>query len=506
MKHSLISFSALMFLGASVRSYTAKGATTEKSNLTKPNVLFLFADDQRADALGASGNTYIRTPNIDHLATTGVRFTSAYVMGGHHGAICAPSRAMLMSGKSLFHVYDKLEGVHTMPMHFAENGYETFGTGKWHNLAPNFEASFQKGKNVFIGGMSDHYKFPCRDLGTDRKLSKPVVKGFSTDLFAGAAIDFLNEYSTGRRNQPFFCYVAFTAPHDPRSPRKDYIGMYLPESIPIPENYMKLHPFVFDQLNIRDENLAPWPRTPEIIQESLADYYALISHMDARIGDIIKTLKQKGLFDNTIIVYAADNGLAIGSHGLLGKQDLYEHSINVPLILTGPGIPQDKVSDALVYLYDLFPTLSDLCKLPAPKGIDGKDLTQVIKGDTSGVRNALYTAYRNTARAVRTKEWKIIYYPQRNSTQLFNLKKDPLEINNLAMVSEYQSKKEELMTLLKDFHTATNDTATLYPKTILPLNYDYTKIKQTPDVHQPEYTLKKYFKGADLKEVEKVEH
>jgi len=300
--------------------------------------------------------------------------------------------------------------------------------------------------------------------------------------------------------------VAFTAPHDPRSPRKDYIGIYPPESIPIPGNFKKLHPFVFDQLNIRDENLAPWPRTPEIIQESLADYYALITHMDTRIGEMIETLKKNGLFDNTIIIYAADNGLAIGSHGLLGKQNLYEHSMNVPMIITGPGIPKDKVTDALVYLYDLFPTLSDLCKLPAPTGIDGKDLAPVIKGESSAVRNSLYTAYRNTARAVRTTEWKIIYYPQRNFTQLFNLKKDPLEISNLSALPEYQSKKEELMALLKDFHTATNDTATLYPKTILPLNYDYTKLKQTPDVHQPEYTLKKYFKGVDLKNVEKGAH
>ena len=507
MRHSLIPLSALMLLGSFVNSNAADTPAEKlKTAGTRPNILFLFADDQRADALGASGNTYIRTPNIDHLAKTGVRFTSAYVMGGHHGAICAPSRAMLMSGKSLFHVYDKLEGVHTMPMDFAENGYETFGTGKWHNKAPMFEASFQKGKNVFIGGMSNHYKVPCRDLGVDRKLSKPVIKGYSTDLFAGAAIDYINEYSTGKRDKPFFCYVAFTAPHDPRSPREDYIGMYPPESIPVPGNFKKLHPFQFDQLDIRDENLAPWPRTPEIIQESLADYYALITHMDSRIGDIIETLKKDGLFDNTIIIYAADNGLAIGSHGLLGKQDVYEHSTNVPLIITGPGIPKDKVTNALVYLYDLYPTLSNLCHLQAPKGIDGKDLTQVIKGDSSGVRNALYTAYRNTARAVRTKEWKIIYYPQRNYTQLFNLKMDPLELNNLAMIPEYQSRKEEMMAQLRAFHTATDDTASLNPKTILPLEYDYTKLKQHPDEGQPEYILKKYFKGADLSKVDPIDH
>jgi arylsulfatase A-like enzyme len=464
----------------------------------RPNILFILADDQRADAIGASGNTYIKTPNIDILAKSGVRFSNSYVMGGHHGAISAPSRAMLLSGKSLFHVYDKLEGVHTMPMHFTENGYQTFGTGKWHNGAKMFEASFQNGKNVFIGGMCDHYNVPCQDLGADHKLTAPVKKGYSTDLFADAALGFINGYAGGKRDHPFFCYVAFTAPHDPRSPRKDYIGMYRPESIPLPGNFKKLHPFVFDQLDIRDENLAPWPRTPEIIQESLADYYALITHLDARVGEIIETLKKDGLFDNTIIVYAADNGLAIGSHGLMGKQDLYEHSMKVPVIISGPGIPKDKVSDALVYLYDLFPTLSDLCKLPAPNGVDGKNLVPVLIGKSEGVRNALYTAYRNTARAVRTKEWKLIYYPQHNFTQLFNLMKDPLEISNLAILPEYQPKKKELMALLKELYLANDDTASLEPKTILPLEYDYTKLRQHPDAFQPKYILEKYFKGVDL--------
>ncbi len=464
------------------------------SHAQHPNILFLFADDQRADAIGASGNTYIKTPNIDNLAKNGVRFTSSYVMGGHHGAISAPSRAMLMSGKSLFHVYDKLEGVHTMPMHFAENGYETFGTGKWHNGAKTFEASFQKGKNVFIGGMADHYNVPCQDLGAGHHLTSPVKKGFSTDLFAEAAIGYINEYANSKREHPFFCYVAFTAPHDPRSPRKDYIGMYPPESIPLPGNFKALHPFAFDQLDIRDENLAPWPRTPEIIQESLADYYTLISHLDAKVGEIIETLKKEGLFDNTIIVYASDNGLAIGSHGLLGKQDLYEHSMNVPLIISGPGIPKNKVTNALVYLYDLFPTLSDLCNIPQPNGIDGKNLVPIMMGKSEGVRNTLYTAYRNTVRAIRTNDYKLIYYPQRLYNQLFNLKQDPLEINNLAYLPDFETKKNEMMQLLKEAYTANDDTATLEPKEILPLQYDYKKLKQQPDASQPEYILKKYFK------------
>lgn len=503
MKNSMFPLSTFMLFGTIISCNAEKESKQQK---VKPNILFLFADDQRADALGCSGNTYIRTPNIDKIAESGVRFSNNYVMGGHHGAICAPSRAMLMSGKSLFHVYDKLEGVHTMPMHFAENGYETFGTGKWHNGANTFEASFQKGDNVFIGGMADHYQVPCRTLGPDRKLSEPVTKGFSTDLFADAAISFLNNYAGGIREKPFFCYVAFTAPHDPRSPRKDYIGMYPDGSIPLPGNFKALHPFKFDDLNIRDETLAPWPRTPEIVQESLSDYYALISHLDNRIGDIIETLKKQRLFENTIIIYAADNGLAIGSHGLLGKQDLYEHSMKVPLIISGPGIPKNEVRDALVYLYDIFPTLSDICGLPAPDGVDGKDFTQVLMGKEKEVRSSLYTAYRNTARAVRTNEWKLIRYPQRNYSQLFNLKNDPLEIDNLTELPEYKSKVDELLTLMNEWHTITNDTATMDTKTILPLEYDYKLLKQTPDNLQPDYILRKYFKGIDLKNIKKSEH
>ena len=462
----------------------------------KPNILFLFADDQRADALGCSGNTYIKTPNIDKLAERGVRFSNSYVMGGHHGAICAPSRAMLMSGKSLFHVYDRLAGVQTMPHYFSKYGYITFGTGKWHNEKAAFEATFQKGKNVFLGGMCDHFNVPARDMGPDGKLGEPQSKGYSTDIFAGAAMDFINEYASGNRDKPFFCYVAFTAPHDPRSPRPDYIGMYPDESIPLPGNFKKLHPFAFDELTIRDENLAPWPRTPEIIQASIADYYALISHLDSKIGEIIETLIKQGLFENTIIVYAADNGLAIGSHGLLGKQNLYEHSMKVPTIISGPGIPKEKVKDALVYLYDLYPTLCDICRLPIPEGIDGQNLYRVIIGEKTGVRNSLYTAYRNTVRAVRTDEWKLIRYPQQNYNQLFNLKHDPLEINNLAAAAEYKDKVDEMMGLLKEWYIATDDTMNLSPTRILPMDYDYTKLKQKPDNWQPEYILNKYFKES----------
>jgi len=493
-------------VGAGALGLLSVGCTqsTEKAP-QKPNILFLFADDQRADALGCSENTYIKTPNIDRIAVAGVHFTNSYYMGGNTPAVCAPSRAMLNSGKSLFHICNNipLEGVTTMPEYFRSHGYVTFGTGKWHNGAKSFERSFDDGKNVLIGGMSDHFKVPCRDMESNHKLGKVEIKGYSTDVFSKAATDFLKSYASGNREKPFYCYLAFTAPHDPRSPREDYVGKYPDGTLPLPGNFEKYHPFAFDNMTIRDENLAPWPRTPEMIQKSLSDYYAMISLVDKKVGDIIQLLKENGLYDNTIIVYAADNGLSIGSHGLLGKQNLYEECVKIPLIMAGPGINKGQVSKAFVYLYDIFPTICNLSGLPAPPGVDGKDISPILKGESEGVRTSVFTAYRNTVRAIREGNWKMIRYPDRDITQLYDLASDPLEINNLANDPEYQDKLAELTALMKKKQTETGDTISLTAKHILPSEYDPTKFVQKPDKWQPEYTLKRYFKNTDLKKAEK---
>jgi arylsulfatase A-like enzyme len=459
----------------------------------KPNILFVFADDQRADAVGLTQNNYLKTPTIDALAENGVRFDNCYVMGGHHGAICAPSRAMLMSGKSLFNVYDRLDGVLTFPRYLSQQGYRTFGTGKWHNGATSFEATFQEGENVFLGGMSDHFEVPCQTLMSNGKLGEKSYKQFSTDLFADAAISFLKKQAEQNSDEPFLCYLAFTAPHDPRSPISTYSSQLDTQKVPLPGNFLPYPTFKFDNFNVRDETLAPWPRTPGIIQSSLAEYYALIEHIDDRLASIIETLKKIGDYENTIIVYAADNGLAIGSHGLLGKQNLYEHSTKVPLIISGPGIPKNKVKDALVYLYDIFPTLTDFIEVPQVEGIDGKSLMPIISGKSTSVRETLYTAYRNTVRALRHNNWKLIRYPQINHTQLFNLKDDPLEINNLAALPEQQIRLQNLMQMLENAHDETKDTINLYPINIQEKAYDYRDLKQTPDRHQPQYILEKYF-------------
>lgn len=457
----------------------------------KPNILFLFADDQRADALGISGNPHILTPTLDQLAQEGSRFTNAYVMGGNHGAICMASRAMLLSGKNLFQVYDRLNGVQTMTMDFAKAGYTTFGTGKWHNEKEAFEASFQQAENVFLGGMANHYSISVRDYDAQGKLGEPTSKGYSTDIFAQSAIDFLN--SQKQASNPFFCYVAFTVPHDPYSPEASHINLYPDGSIPLPKNFLPSHPFQFDDLTVRDENLTGWPRKPEVVQMILSDYYALITHLDTQIARIIQALKDNGQYENTIIVYAADNGLAVGSHGLLGKQSLYEHSMKVPLILKGPGVPKGKDFDAFAYIHDIYPTLSELAGIPKREDLDGISLAKVLSGEHKQVREALFTAYRNTVRAVRDQKWKLIRYPERDYTQLFDLENDPEEINNLAELEQYQGQKNQMMALLLASQKSVGDTIPLTASMIKPMEYNPDTLRRKPDQWQPEYILKRYF-------------
>ena len=460
----------------------------------RPNVVFILADDQRADALSIYGNSVVQTPNIDQLAQEGTRFTNAYIMGGHHGAICAPSRAMLMSGLNLFRVYDRLNGVRTMPMAFREAGYRSFGTGKWHNEKEAFEAAFSDANSVYLGGMANHFDVPVRDYGPDGRLGEPVRKGFSTRIFTDACLSFIEQHLIESDTTPFFAYIAYTAPHDPYSPDFDYINRYEPEQIPLPENFLGVHPFNIHDPLVRDENLTGWPRHPDTIQMILADYYGLISQIDDEVGRIIQLLKEKGVYDNTIIVYGADNGLAIGSHGLLGKQNLYEHSIKIPLIIKGPGVPSGKVTDAYAYLLDLFPTLGEMAGVEAPSDIDGLSLMPIIKGDQPSIRNEIFTAYRNVSRALTTPQWKLIEYPGIDHTQLFDLEKDPNEKNNLVANEQWLSTIDSLKLVMQQWQKNLGDTLNLNATPWMEAEYNFSTLKRKPDHWQPQYTLEKYFR------------
>ncbi len=459
----------------------------------KPNILFLFADDQRADTLAALGNPHIKTPNLDALAASGFAFRTNYCFGGNSGAVCMPSRAMLMSGKTWFHIDTvSLKDTRLLPELLCENGYVTFGTGKWHNGQASWLRAFQHGRNVFFGGMSDHTKVPVRDLGPDGKLTEQRTgEKFSSELFADSAIEFLQNHD---REKPFFAYVAFTVPHDPRMPPEVYREMYYRDLPPLPANFLPQHPFDNGMMKGgRDENLAAWPRSEAVIRDQLAEYYGAITHLDGQVGRILEALRQTGQADNTIIVYAADQGLALGSHGLLGKQSVYEHSMRCPLIFAGPGIPRGGSTRAFTYLLDIFPTLCDVIGIQVPSDLEGESLRPLWEGRKERVRDSAFLPFLDIQRAVRDERWKLICYPKISHMQLFDLQNDPDETTNLIDCVEYAEHVQRLLTLMRQWQTKVGDTVELPTQNKRPEAVDLAGRKRVPDQWQPEWIVKKYF-------------
>jgi arylsulfatase A-like enzyme len=462
----------------------------------KPDILFLFADDQRADTIAAHGNPHIRTPNLDKLVAGGFSFRGNYIFGGNSGAVCMPSRAMLMSGKTWFNVDTaNLKDVKLLPELLGENGYVTFGTGKWHNGEESWLRGFQRGKSIFFGGMSDHTKVPVKDLGADGKLTKQRTgEQFSSELFADAAIEFLKQHD-GKK--PFFAYVAFTAPHDPRMPPKKFREEYYRKLPPLPANFLPQLPFDNDAMKGgRDENLAAWPRTEPVIREQLAEYYGLITHLDEQVGRILAVLKQSGHAENTLIIYAADNGLALGSHGLLGKQSVFEHSMKVPLILAGPGIPRGKSTTAFTYLHDIFPTLCDVIGIQPPPNREGESLRPLWEGKKEKIRDSGFLPYIQSQRAVRDERWKLICYPKIKHLQLFDLQTDPDEQTNLTGRADTAEHVQRLMKLMKQWQTKVGDGLALPTENQAPEPVDLTGRKRDPDEWQPDWIVKKYFDSS----------
>lgn len=435
-----------------------------------PNIVFFFADDQRFDTIHALGNSTIITPNMDRLVNAGIAFTHAHIPCGTAGAVCMPSRAMLHSGRSLFHLLGAGQSIpneHTTlgeALHHA--GYRTFGSGKWHNGPASYHRSFSDGDEIFFGGMADHWNVPAfhydpsgrydthlpfipewqtsREVKT-RHADHITAGKHSSELITDAALAFLEDDSSTAA--PFFMYLSFLAPHDPRSMPKKFRDMYRSEDVTLPANFMGGHPFDTGALHIRDEMLAGFPRAPEEIQVHIAEYYAMISHLDSQIGRVLEAIDAKGCLENTIFVFAGDNGLALGQHGLMGKQNCYEHSIRVPLIFAGPGIPAGVRTSAYAYLFDIFPTLCDLTGIPIPDSVDGTSLVNVFRDSGCSPRDTLYFAYTDSQRAVKDRQFKLIEYVRggkRIMTQLFDVVNDPSEKENLAENPAYAPRRAQL--------------------------------------------------------------
>ena len=405
------------------------GATSVKaSGSARPNIVLIVSDDQRWDTIGALGNSEVQTPNLDRLVARGYHFRNTYCMGSMVPAVCLPSRTMLITGRSLWNIPEKPAakvapaGVSLLPKVLKSAGYTTFHSGKGGNVCTFGNAAFDTNFETW-----------------DRTEN-------SATEHADRAIAFLRKQN---ETAPFFLYLAPPVPHDPRLAPTEFRQKYEADRLTLSRNFMPRHPFDNGELSVRDELLAPLPRTPADMRKHLADYYASVSQLDHEVGRILSEIQALGFGENTFVIFTSDQGLAVGGrHGLMGKQNLYEH-VKPPLVLAGPGIPHGS-SDALVYLFDLFPTICDLAGASTPGEVEGKSLIPIMKGETRSLRESLLGAYTGCQRMIRDARWKLIVYKVDGykTTQLFDLDSDPDELHNLADDPSQKSTREQLEAML----------------------------------------------------------
>lgn len=439
----------------------------------RPNILFIFADDLAFDTINAMGYKEVQTPNLDRLVRDGVTFTHAYNMGAWHGAVCVASRTMLNTGRFLWEAKELEPDLKTEQAEgrfwsqiMKRAGYETYMSGKWHvkgidpndifdhvrDVRPGMPNQTPEGYNRPIEGQPDVWRPWDESKGG-------YWKGGThwSVVLRNNAIDFLDRAK--QSDNPFFMYLAFNAPHDPRQSPKAYIEKYPLDHISAPKNFQPLYPdkeAIGCGEDLRDERLAPFPRTEYAVKVHRQEYYALITHTDAQIGKILDALEASGKADDTWIFFTADHGLAVGHHGLMGKQNMYDHSVRVPLMVVGPGVPAGVRIDAPVYLQDVMATTLQLAGVDKPDYMDFNSLLPLISGEKKKSYDLIYGGYMKLQRMICDGEFKLIYYPKIDKSILYDLKNDPLEMNDLADDPRYAEKlaglKEKLIKMEKELN------------------------------------------------------
>ena len=408
----------------------------------RPNILFIIVDDQSPfDLKVYNPKSELESPNVDRLAAEGMVFDGAYHMGSHSGAVCTPSRHMVMCGRTVWHLPNRRgakQGLvpanieqNTMAAVFNRAGYDTVRTCKRGN---SYEGA--------------NKRFTIRNDATKRGGTAETGSAWH----AGNVLNYLNDREKQKDRKPFLIYYGFSHPHDVRDGTPELLKKYgatnhrdkdsVPAANPnqpkLPINYLPEHPFHHGHPGLRDEVKVSgvWERRDErTIRNELGREFACSENIDIQVGRVLKKLEAMGELDNTYIIYTADHGMAIGRHGLQGKQNLCEHTWRVPYIVKGPGIKAGTRAQGNIYLLDSLSTICDLAGIDAPKSSEGKSFKPVLNGKQDVVRDTLYGVYcggtKPGMRSVRKGDWKLIKYDvmdgQVRETQLFNLAQNPHE-------------------------------------------------------------------------------
>ncbi|MFM7181099.1 MAG: sulfatase-like hydrolase/transferase [Verrucomicrobiales bacterium] len=438
---------------------------------TKPNVIFLFSDDQSHETIKAMGHIDIETPNLDKLASQGAIFTHSFNMGAWHGAICVASRTMLVTGRTVWRARaleksldQESKAGRLWPQRMAAQGYETYFSGKWHISTPP-EKCFDHVVNKRPGMPPDVkvcYNRPISGKPDPWSPTDPQFGGFWeggkhwSEVLGDDSIAFIE--NAAKSDKPFFMYLAFNAPHDPRQSPKEYVDRYPLDRIKVPADFLPEYPekeAMGADKKLRDEALAPFPRDEHAVKTHRQEYYAIVTHMDTQVGRILDALEKSGKADNTWIIFTSDHGLACGHHGLMGKQNMYDHSLRVPFIVRGPGVKAGAKIDSPIHLQDAMATALDLAGADL-KDIEFQSVRPMLAGGKGGL-DAVYAAYMDKQRAVIDGGWKLILYPEAKVAKLFNLTEDPQELKNLAAESSLSDRKKALFAKLLELQARYDD-------------------------------------------------
>lgn len=474
---TVLFISSLIFIGC------GKKEKNQEQEKKQPNFLFVLVDDQSPFDLKAyDPNSILETPTIDKLAKEGTVFDEARHMGSMNGAVCTPSRHMIMTGRTVWNlpksagyrdsnVPDSLE-LQTIGAVFNRAGYKTMRTCKEGNSYAAANKQFTVVHDATKRG------------GTEETGSAWHSK---------QVLEYLGAREQAKEKDPFFIYFGFSHPHDVRDGTPELLEKYgainhtdstslplaNPKQPPLQTNYLPKHPFFQGHPGLRDEEQVSgvWKNRDErTIKNELGREYACAENIDIQIGKVLKKLEAMGELENTYIIYTSDHGIAIGRHGLMGKQNLYEHTWRVPFIVKGPGIDAGKRVKGNIYLLDVLPSLCDLAGIEIPKTVQGKSFVPVLKGEKEVVRNVMYGVYAGGTkpgmRTVKKGDWKLIKYDVMDGaireTQLFNLVENPNEYlpehhkigemeTNLANSPKYADKLAEMEALLLEQMIANND-------------------------------------------------
>lgn len=419
----------------------------------RPNFLFILADDQAPYSIGAYGNEVCQTPNIDAIAQRGMRFDGAYHMGAFQGAVCTASRHMIMSGRTLWHIPGAVSRNKVLSQLHPEQKYDTQNRHipamlEASTLAAVFNQAGYDTMRTCKRGNS--YAAANRQFQIVREATNRKVGPDGSRWHAEQVLEYLTQRAETKDEDPFLIYFGFSHPHDPRYASEENLTKYgatnefaaggeVSANAPaLPANYLAEHPFHHGHPGLRDEVAVQGVmerRDEATIRNEKGREYACIENMDAEIGRVLQRLEAMGELENTYVIFTADHGIAVGRHGLMGKQNLYEHSWRVPYVVAGPGI-KPGTAQGNIYLLDTLATLCDLASIEAPATNEGISFRPVLEGRQDTIRDVLYGCYcggtKPGMRSVRKGDWKLIRYEtldgEVQETQLFNLAANPDEL------------------------------------------------------------------------------